>query len=288
MDNSENYVYKAEINWSLLTEGLTLPVDNQVIFARNMGEFLQRGDSKSINIYLNGKSYKAKIHNVNFDARFKRTKDTLQIRYPRNGELARALQDCFFKSYNYIKLQRELRSKDDRSMIKLPEGFLEYLAIYTTEYEDSYIFETIEADDIAILKQAVENQSERMLEAKFNYDVEDTKATILENKRIVKYRKLNRKIGDNLKLLYGYRCQICGEFIGEEYGAHSVEAHHIDYFVNSLNNSSNNQLIVCPNHHCIIHEVNPIFDRKKLIYIYPNGLQEVLAINKHLRITKKI
>ncbi|CUH95391.1 hypothetical protein P22_1461 [Propionispora sp. 2/2-37] len=35
-------VYKAEINWSILTEGLTLPVESQVVFSRNMGKFVQR------------------------------------------------------------------------------------------------------------------------------------------------------------------------------------------------------------------------------------------------------
>jgi len=85
MEDVEHYVYKIEANWSLLTEGLTLPVDNRVVFARNMGKFLQRWESKPINIYLDGKSYKAQIRNVNFDAHFKRVKDTLQIRYPCNG-----------------------------------------------------------------------------------------------------------------------------------------------------------------------------------------------------------
>ena len=40
---SENYVYKKEIDWSTLMEGFTLPLDNQVIFLRNMENFLQRG-----------------------------------------------------------------------------------------------------------------------------------------------------------------------------------------------------------------------------------------------------
>ena len=30
---SENYVYKKEIDWSTLMEGFTLPLDNQVIFS---------------------------------------------------------------------------------------------------------------------------------------------------------------------------------------------------------------------------------------------------------------
>ena len=62
------------------------------------------------------------------------------------------------------------------------------------------------------------------MEAEFNYDVEDSTSTILEIEKIVKIRKLNKKIRDNLKLLYGYRCQICGQLIGEEFGSHIVEA----------------------------------------------------------------
>ena len=74
---TENYVYKKEVDWSLLQEGLTLPFDNQVIFGQVMGRFLNRGESKDITLYLNGKSYKAQIRNVNFDPKFKRKKDTL-------------------------------------------------------------------------------------------------------------------------------------------------------------------------------------------------------------------
>ena len=282
MDDFEHYVYKTEVNWSLLIEGLTLPVDNQVIFARNMGKFLQRGESKPINIYLDGKSYEAQIRNVDFDARFKRVKDTLQIRYPRNGDLARALQTGFIQSYNYFLSQRQIRAQGDRTIIRLPNEMKEYLAIYTTVNEDTYVFETITTGEINLLKKIVKNQSERLLESNLDLDISDTNSHILEDKRVIKIRKLNRKIGDNLKLLYGYRCQICGQVIGERYGAHTIEAHHIDYFVNSLNNDANNQLIVCPNHHSIIHELNPIFDRKRLIYRYPNGVQEGLAINQHL------
>jgi hypothetical protein len=79
MDSNETYVNKSEVNWSLLTEGLTLPVENQVVFARNMGHFLHRGEAKAIVLYLNGKGYRAQIRNVNFDSKFKRKNDTLQI-----------------------------------------------------------------------------------------------------------------------------------------------------------------------------------------------------------------
>lgn len=279
---AENYVYKKEVDWSLLSEGLTLPFDNQVVFGQIMGRFLKKGESKDITLYLNGMSYNAKITNVNFDPKFKRKKDTLQIRYSKNGELARMLQMYFEKSYQFIKSSREMRQPGDRTMIRLPEEYKEYLVIYTTEYDDSYVLETITAEDIASLKQAVSGQKERLMETEINYDVKDTTSTILKSERIVKIRKLNKKIGDNLKLLYGYRCQICGNLIGEEFGSHIVETHHIDYFVSSLNNDANNQLIVCPNHHSIIHDTDPIFDRRRLLYIYKNGIEQKLVLNQHL------
>ncbi len=282
MASAGDYVYKKEVDWSLLTEGLTLPIDNQVVFGRNMGRFLARGESKQITLYLDGKAYKARITNVNFDQRHNRKKDTLQIRYSKDGDLSNAFKMVFSQSYKYIIEKRQLRIKGDRTQIHLPENCKDYLAIYTTEYEDSYLLETIVSNDITFLRDSVKHQTEKVMETGFNYDVVDEKAGIFEDKRITKIRKLNRSIGANLKLLYDYRCQICGKAIGKDYGSNVVEAHHIDYFVESLNNDSDNQLIVCPNHHSIIHDVNPVFDRKKLIYLYPNGIQEGLKINMHL------
>ena len=124
--------------------------------------------------------------------------------------------------------------------------------------------------------------SERVFENQLLSDSVDLNASLEEKMQIAKIRKLDRSIGNNLKLLYGYRCQICGELIGEEYSAHVVEAHHIDYFVNSLNNDSQNQMIVCPNHHSIIHDANPVFDRKRRLYVYANGMEQRLVLNKHL------
>lgn len=279
--DSESYVYKKEIDWSTLMEGFTLPVENQVIFLQNMGRFLQRGESKDIHFYMNGKAFDAKIVNVNNSVE-KRKKDAYQIRYKRNGDFSQELQQCFVKSMNYIRSIRENRVPKDHSYIKLPEDIREYLAIYTTEYDDTFLAEPIIADDIQIVKSVIRGMNERALETEFDYDILDNESGMKLRTQVVKVRKLNRKIGDNLKLLYGYRCQICGRIIGEQYGSHIVEAHHIDYFVNSLNNDANNQMIVCPNHHSIIHDTNPVFDRKKMVYRFDNGIEEKLVLNKHL------
>ena len=156
------------------------------------------------------------------------------------------------------------------------------MAIYTTEYDDSYILEPILVDDMQVLREVVKGQKERELEAGLESDIQDETAGYDQMNQLIKIRKLNKKIGDNLKRLYQYRCQICGRLIGEEYGSHVVEAHHIEYFVKSLNNDASNQIIVCPNHHSIIHDVDPVFDRKRLLYIYPNGFEEKFVLNMHL------
>lgn len=278
---SENYVYKKEIDWSTLMEGFTLPLDNQVIFLRNMENFLQRGQSKIIHFFMNGKTYDAKIVNMNNSVE-KRKKDAYQIRYSRNGELSQALQQYFFKSMSYIKMIRESRDPKDRSYIKMPDGLKEYLAIYTTEYEDTFLLEPIVQDDFQVMKKAIQGMQERTVENEIEYEMEDKSSGIEKKLQIVKIRKLNRKIGENLKLLYGYRCQICGQVIGEKYGSHIAEAHHIDYFVNSLNNDANNQMIVCPNHHSVIHDANPVLDRRRMVYRFDNGVEETIRINKHL------
>lgn len=279
---SETYVCKKEVDWSLLMEGLTLPMEQQVVFGQIAGRFLNRGETKDINLYLDGKSYKAKIVNVNNSVE-KRKHDAYQIRYTRNGELSKALQLHFSRSYNYIKAVRESRDPSDRSVIKLPEGAKDYLTIYTTEYDDSFVLETILSDDIAMVEKAVSSQNERTIENIFNYDEIDESAGISISESLRKIRKLNRSIGDNLKLLYGYRCQICGKLIGEPYGTDVAESHHIDYYVRSMNDDANNQIILCPNHHSIIHAAEPEFRRDSLSFMYPNGFVEGLAINLHLR-----
>ena len=279
--DTENYVYKKEVDWSVLMEGFTLPLENQVVFLQNMGSFLQRGESKIIHFFMAGKTYDVKIININNPVA-KRKKDAYQIRYTRNGEFSQALQLCFSRSLNYIKNIRENRDAHDRSYIKLPENAREYLAIYTTEYEDTFLVEPIMAEDIQVVKAAIQGMHERNIEAEFDYEVKYEKSEMKYQIQMVKVRKLNRKIGENLKLLYGYRCQICGKLIGEEYGSHIAESHHIDYFVNSLNNDASNQMIVCPNHHSIIHDTNPVFDRKRLLYRFENGKEEKLVLNKHL------
>ena len=209
---------------------------------------------------LNGKSYDAKLQNNRIDSKFGNRADIVQVRYSKNSEIATALRGTFQRSYLYMQKIKQMQEKGSKSRISLPEEYKEYIAVYTTEYDDSYLIETIASEDVSVMRDTVQGKAERMVEAEINYENVDEGAGIQQNLRLVKIRKLNRKIGENLKLLYGYRCQLCGQLIGEEFGSH----------------------IVCPNHHSIIHDRDPVFDRKRKLYRYENGKEQHLVLNRHL------
>ena len=278
----ETYVYKKEVDWSLFNYGFAIPIEYQVVFKQIANRFIERGESKVIHLYLNGKSYNAKLNNNRLSEKFSNRADVVQVRYHQNSELAAALRGIYSRSYAYIREMKKAQEAGMKKRIVLPEECKEYLAVYTTEYDDTYVLETIVADEIDTFKHVIMGKQERLLEAVLDIDEKDENAGMQLDYRLVKIRKLNRLIGENLKCLYDYRCQICGKRIGEEYGSHIAEAHHIDYFVNSLNNDSSNQMIVCPNHHSIIHDANPVFDRKKIMYVYKNGFEQKLKLNRHL------
>ena len=248
MGIEDSYVYQKEVDWSLLTEGLTLPIKEQVVFGQIMGRFLEKGESKPIRLILGGKTYNATIRNVKFQEKWNHKSDILQIRYIKNGDLARALQVVFSKSYNYLNGVRQSREKGDRRIIRLPDDAKDFLAIYTTEFDDTYVLDPILSEDVIAVATYARDFSEQHIENEMNFEIDDPSAGIQVSEGVRKIRKLNKKIGDNLKQLYRYRCQICGQSIGEEYDAHVGEAHHIDYFTKSLNNSAINQMIVCPKH----------------------------------------
>ena len=68
-------------------------------------------------------------------------------------------------------------------------------------------------------------------------------------------RVYNRSIITQLKHLYRGCCQICGNNPIAEFGEDICEAHHIEPFAESHNNNPQNIIIVCPNHHRLIHRL---------------------------------
>ena len=52
-----------------------------------------------------------------------------------------------------------------------------------------------------------------------------------------------------LKIIHGYKCQVCGSFILKKDGGRYVEAAHIQDKAKKGTEESHNILILCPNHH---------------------------------------
>ena len=151
--------------------------------------------------------------------------------------------------------------------------------LYAVPGESSLMLGPVTASDISQEMDHLNGLPEQMIEEILSAD---EAAGIDEKIGIKKIRRMNHAIADSLKCLYGYRCQICGTYIGEPYGSHVIHAHHIDYFSQSKNNDAANIMIVCPNHHTIIHDRNPVFNATEKTYRYPNGFVEGLVLNKHL------
>jgi predicted restriction endonuclease len=122
--------------------------------------------------------------------------------------------------------------------------------------------------------------SEKDIEDIINY--EDETAALRSINKLTRQRLLNYDIVNKLKNLYEHRCQICGSTYFDKFGMRIAEAHHIEPFITSQNNNASNIMILCPNHHRLMHRAKPTFDREQKVLTYPNSCREKLTLNFHL------
>jgi hypothetical protein len=92
----------------------------------------------------------------------------------------------------------------------------------------------------------------------------------------------NPLLADSLKSYYEFRCQICGQDFRPQYDVRLADTHHIQYLSEGGRDLSTNILVVCPNHHRVIHATNARFVANLMAYEYPNGLREKLIFPDHL------
>jgi len=114
-------------------------------------------------------------------------------------------------------------------------------------------------------------------EAVANYDAtvirkEPRRVLIPEHEEF--YR--DQLLAESLKSVYDHRCQICGMNFRIKYDEPFAETHHIRPLSEDGLDVGENIVVICPNHHRIIHKTVPAFDRSRLLYRYPNGLEERL------------
>lgn len=112
--------------------------------------------------------------------------------------------------------------------------------------------------------------SEEELEQIINFS--DPDATIEVVTKSSSRRVCNTSIVHKLKKLYKGQCQICGKKPIEGFDVDICEAHHIEHYAETQNNDAVNIIIVCPNHHRMLHKLNPVFDREKMCFEDNNNI----------------
>ena len=285
MDYEGRFIMQKTVDWSLLNDGMTIPVSACALLKAWDESILIHGAGKDIKVLVDGELYDAKLKNQNFEqSNWAGHKDVIQIRYGRQSALAQKLRAVFKKSYDYLFAQKQLLGKSKRQIL-LPNDIHEYMRLYLTTSSDVLCMECCSSSDYQQLAHTLSVIPEEVYEQSDDeqFFMADKTASIEEKQRLVKYRRIDRSIILTLKRFYDYRDEISGEKIGEQYGDSVVEAHHIDYFTKSQNNDSTNIIIISPNYHRIIHKNNPRFNRKKFQFEFENGEVLRLKLYEHLK-----
>ena len=285
MNSKPFFLYKKLVDKSTLLQGFSIPIKYQPIFLELSGGLLVHGESMMVKILIDGDLYDAEWKNQPFDQnKFAGHPDVKQFRYSENSPIAQKLRQIFYSTQNYVKAALADPNRPKKQTIKIPEDLQEYIVISSTAQSDVFAFDCITNAD----QEEIQDQISTITEESFENDTfipkTDSSAGYRLSETVRKVRALDRNIGDSLKRLYDYRCQITGEKIGNEYAVEVVEAHHIAPFTTSLNNDTNHIIILSPTFHRIVHKANPVFDYTNLCYRFPNGVIEKVRLNKHLGI----
>ncbi|MFN8470564.1 MAG: HNH endonuclease [Caldilineaceae bacterium] len=98
----------------------------------------------------------------------------------------------------------------------------------------------------------------------------------------VRSRSLSRQVHD----LYEGRCQVCGFDPLLQYNVGACEAHHLVYLSRGGEDSLDNLVLLCPNHHTVVHRTNAPFDFQDLTFVFAHNHRERLVLNRHLQVNR--
>ncbi len=179
---------------------------------------------------------------------------------PRNGQKNRPPRERITRYKNYFK------SYSFEELSEIVEEFIEN--------------RNNETDKIADAEYNTPILSEEEIEYIINY--KDPAAKIKKMVSEKNSRTYNTGIIKKLKKVYNGKCQICGDSYIEKFNTDITEAHHIEYFYASQNNDASNIIILCPNHHRLIHKCSPEYNKETKSFKFKNGVTEHIKINFHL------
>lgn len=110
------------------------------------------------------------------------------------------------------------------------------------------------------------------------------KAGVAEARGEYLYRQAparDRQIVRELLQLYQGRCQICLWDPRGTYGSDGCHAHHLQWLSRGGADARDNMVLICPNHHAVIHSCDAPFDYRDYAFDF-GALREPLQLNLHL------
>ncbi|QNK41579.1 HNH endonuclease [Caproicibacter fermentans] len=102
-------------------------------------------------------------------------------------------------------------------------------------------------------------------------DVPENETVEQKNTRVKRYQKLVNQ----LKRIYGHKCQLCGHSFQMDNGNEYCEAHHIKELSKNGSQDPRNVIIVCSNHHRMFH-----YARNSIIIGDPINGERVIKIGE--------
>lgn len=278
-----SYLYKKLVDKSTLFQGFSIPVRYQSLFLQLCDGMLVHGQSMMVKILVDGELFDAEWKNQAFDQnKYAGHADVMQFRYSEKSPIANKLRQIFHTTYNFVQSTLNDPNRPKKQTIHIPDELQEYIVISATSQPDVFAFDCVTNADQVEVHSQISAITEEFFENDSFIPKSDSSAGYKISAAVRKVRKLDRSIGDSLKRLYDYRCQITGEKIGDEYAVEVVEAHHIAPFITSLNNDTNNIIILSPTFHRIVHKAKPIFNYDDLSFVFSNGVVEKVKLNKHI------
>lgn len=171
-----------------------------------------------------------------------------------------------YKPQGFTNVNSELIKKTEEIY-----GSLDEAISILSDKEIDIVADKVKSEISKLGEVELESSILNMSEEKFKEYIKslDSSASIETVEKCVKVRKYNKKLIDDMKVRAKGRCQICEA--GNDHGVSIAEAHHIKKFSLTQNNEPENILILCPNHHRLIHKTKAIINVDKAEIDYRDG-----------------
>lgn len=137
-------------------------------------------------------------------------------------------------------------------------------ALYPEDEFEARLVHGQQARDL-VIRESLSEQNRRRRYLYESVDVQRARRNVLE-----------------LQELYGGKCQVCLYDPERRYGYRTCHGHHIEWLSRGGEDSLDNMVLVCPNHHGAIHRDDAVFDYADFSFAFRNGVRERLTENRHL------